>query len=149
MLSSHIRALTGERNMNKGLGYALINLGRRAFVGTPIQHLKITNAIYTRIFRAMYAEGIATAEYKGVTLTLPTKDTTIVPSILGGYYESLELDLFAKAAEESRTVLDIGANIGLFSCVAGKAMRTGGSSTHLSLCRKMPRTFDRTCSTTI
>jgi FkbM family methyltransferase len=112
--------------MNKNLGYVLINLGRKAFIGTPIQKLKITSIIYARIFRTMYREGDATAEYKGVKLTLPTKDTAIVPSILGGYFESLELDLFAKAAEGSTTVLDIGANIGLFSCVAGKALQTGG-----------------------
>jgi FkbM family methyltransferase len=113
--------------VNKKFGYALINLGRRVFVGTPIHRLKITNVIYDRIFRSMYREGEATAEYKGVKLTLPTKDTAIVPSILGGYFESLELDLFAKAAEGSAIVLDIGANIGLFSCVAGKALRSDGA----------------------
>jgi FkbM family methyltransferase len=113
--------------MNKNFGYALINLGRRAFVGTPIQKLRITSVVYNKIFRSMYREGDATAEYKGVKLTLPTKDTAIVPSILGGYFESLELDLFAKAAERSTTVLDVGANIGLFSCVAGKALQSGGA----------------------
>ena len=82
---------------------------------------------YDKIFRSMYREGEATAEYKGVKLTLPTKDTAIVPSILGGYFESLELDLFAKAAEGSTIVLDVGANIGLFSCVAGKALQSGGA----------------------
>jgi FkbM family methyltransferase len=112
--------------MNKNFGYAIINLGRKAFVGTPVQKLKITSVIYAKIFRAMYREGDTTTEYKGVKLTLPTKDTAIVPSILGGYFESLELDLFAKAAEGSATVLDVGANIGLFSCVAGKALRVGG-----------------------
>jgi FkbM family methyltransferase len=113
--------------MNKNFGYGLINLGRKAFVGTPVQKFKITSVIYAKIFRAMYPEGDATAEYKGVKLTLPTKDTAIVPSILGGYFEALELDLFAKAAEKSTTILDVGANIGLFSCVAGKAMPAGGA----------------------
>ncbi len=113
--------------MNKNFGYALINLGRRAFVGTPVQRLKITSIIYAKIFRSMYREGDATAEYKGVKLTLPTKDTAIVPSILGGYFESLELDLFAKAVEVSTTVLDVGANIGLFSCVAGKVLQGRGA----------------------
>ncbi len=116
----------GGATVNKNFGYVLINLGRRAFAGTPVQRLKITNVIYTRIFRAMYAEGDVTTEYKGVKLTLPTKDTAIVPSILGGYFESLELDLFAKAAEGSATVIDVGANIGLFSCVVAKALQAGG-----------------------
>lgn len=118
--------MLGGGVMNKNFGYILINLGRKAFVGTPVQKLKITSAIYAKIFRAMYRKGNATAEYKGVKLTLPTKDTAIVPSILGGYFESLELDVFAKAAEGSTTVLDVGANIGLFSCVAGKALQAGG-----------------------
>ncbi len=112
--------------MDKNFGYVLINLGRKAFAGTPVQKLKITGIIYAKIFRAMYPEGDTTAEYKGVKLTLSTKDTAIVPSILGGYFESLELDLFAKAAEGSKIVFDVGANIGLFSCVAGKALQAGG-----------------------
>jgi FkbM family methyltransferase len=126
-LESVSKAVEAAEAMNKNFGYALINLGRKAFVGTPVQKLRITSVIYNKIFRSMYREGDATAEYKGVKLTLPTKDTAIVPSILGGYFESLELDLFAKAAERSTTVLDIGANIGLFSCVAGKALQSGGA----------------------
>jgi FkbM family methyltransferase len=114
--------LLGRGAMNKSLGYFLISLGRKAFVGTPVQRLRITNAVYAKIFRAMYRGGDVTAEYKGVKLTLPTKDTAIVPSILGGYFESLELE----AVEVSTTVLDVGANIGLFSCVAGKVLQGRG-----------------------
>ena len=135
--------------MNKNFGYVLINLGRKVFVGTPVQKLKITGLIYTKIFRSMYPEGDATAEYKGVKLTLPTKDTTIVPSILGGYFESLELDLFAKAAEGSATVLDVGANIGLFSCVAGKALQAGGVVYAFEPVAENASTSDRTSSITI
>ena len=105
--------------MNKSLGYRLIQVGRKLFVGTPIQRLKITSVIYARIFHSMYPEGDAATEYKGVKLNLPTKDTAIVPSILGGYFESLELDYFARAAAGSKIVLDVGANVGLYSCVAG------------------------------
>jgi FkbM family methyltransferase len=114
-----VRTYSRGRAMKESLGYRLIQVGRRLFVGTPIQRLKITSVIYARIFHSMYAEGDATTEYKGVKLTLPTKDTTIVPSILGGYFESLELDFFARAAAGSNVVLDVGANVGLYSCVAG------------------------------
>ena len=77
--------------MNKNFGYFLINLGRKVFVGTPVQRLRITSAVYAKIFRAMYREGDATAEYKGVKLTLPTKDTAIVPSIRGIATERLRV----------------------------------------------------------
>lgn len=112
--------------MNKRLGYRLIRLGRKAFARTPIQRLKITGIVYEGIFRSMYPDAEATAEYKGVKLTVPTKDLSMVPSILGGYFESLELDYFARAAAASKTVVDVGANIGLYSCVAATRLQPGG-----------------------
>ena len=58
-----MRSILGVGVMNKSLGYRLIQVGRKLFVGTPIQRLKITSVIYARIFHSMYPEGDAATEY--------------------------------------------------------------------------------------
>ena len=74
----------------------------------------------------MYGGKEKKAHYKGVDLFLPTKDTTLVPGVLGGYYESKELDIFIDACKRAETIVDVGANIGLYSIIASKNIKKGG-----------------------
>lgn len=56
--------------------------------------------------------------FRGQKLLLPTKDTTIVPGLINGDYEDYELHVFEKLIESKMIVLDIGANIGVYSLIA-------------------------------
>jgi FkbM family methyltransferase len=98
---------------------------RRLFWGTPISRLAVTEVIYRAAIRAMYGTGEREALYKGHRLMLPCADATIAPGILGGYYESLELDIFAEACRSADVVLDVGANLGLYAVHAAAHARPG------------------------
>jgi FkbM family methyltransferase len=108
------------------MGFSVIKFARKIFAGTPIQKFKITAYIYDKLFHSLYGNGDINVDYKGMKLVVPGKDSTIVPSIVGGYFETIELDLFRLAATKSKTIVDVGANIGLFSVLAAQNARVGG-----------------------
>ncbi|WP_051367475.1 FkbM family methyltransferase [Hamadaea tsunoensis] len=105
--------------------HAAVLGARKLLWGTPISRLAVTERLYRAAIRAMYGSGEREALYKGHRLTVPCADATIVPGILGGYYESLELDIFAEACRDAATVLDVGANLGLYAVHAARHARPG------------------------
>lgn len=104
---------------NIGLGF--IRFNKNIFAETPVQKWKLTAYIYRKVFFLSVGSGEKKVAYKGIDLYLPAKDTTIVPSIIGGYFESLELDVFAEVAKKSKFFLDVGGNIGLYSVLGLKS----------------------------
>lgn len=105
----------------------VIRVARRLIANTPLQRLPLTTAIYRRVFRLGYPSDEVSISFRGVNLTLPTGDVTIVPGLIGGYYEKIGLDVFERLCATSRSVVDVGANIGLFSCLAASRLAAGGS----------------------
>jgi len=103
------------------ISISIIKFARSIFANTPANRWVITAKIKSAIFKLAIKEEELEVEYYGVRLLLPTKDTSLVPSIVGGYYEKLELLIFQKACEGSKIILDVGGNIGLFSLVASRA----------------------------
>jgi FkbM family methyltransferase len=95
-----------------------IKMARQLFANTPIQRLSLTTKIYRSVFRFGNSDEEVTVSFRGITLLAPTKDETIVPGLVGGFYERIELDVFERLAAMSKTIVDVGANIGLYSCVA-------------------------------
>ena len=84
----------------------------------PHQKLSLTTKVYTKVFRFGSPSDEVTTEFRGVELTIPTKDITIVPGLVGGFYEKIELDVFERLTAVSKTIIDVGANVGLYSCIA-------------------------------
>ena len=62
----------------------------------------------------------ATLEVDGIRLVMNRQDPVICGALTLGCYERFELDVFRSALAEGMNVLDIGANIGLFTVVASK-----------------------------
>jgi len=107
--------------MLKKISLAILKLFRKLFSGTPVQSWTITSKIYAFVFHGAYGKGDIDTTYKTVKLTLPAKDTTIVPSIVGGYFESMELDAFKLlSAKSNNSIIDVGGNVGLYSILAAK-----------------------------
>jgi FkbM family methyltransferase len=102
----------------------MIRVGRRLIANTPVQRLPLTTEIYRRVFRLGYPSDEVRTNFRGLDLALPTSDVTIVPGLIGGYYEKLELDLFERLCAASRTVLDVGGNIGLFASLAAARLQS-------------------------
>lgn len=105
---------------------AVIRVARRLVANTPIQRLHLTTAIYRKVFRLGYPAAEVTTRFRGSSLTVPTGDVTLVPGLIGGYYEQIELDVFQQVCETSLVVVDVGANVGLFTCLAANRVPAGG-----------------------
>src|SRR6185437_3046773 len=97
---------------------AVIKSARRLFARTPIEKLPLTTKIKSKVFRFSGATGEVTANFRGIRLTVPAGDIIMAPGLVGGYYEQIELDVFEQLAAISATIVDVGANIGLYCCIA-------------------------------
>jgi FkbM family methyltransferase len=64
--------------------------------------------------------------FRGTVLAIPSDELSILPTLLDGTYERRELDLFCACCSPGATVLDIGANIGIFTVLAANAVGTEG-----------------------
>lgn len=65
-------------------------------------------------------------EMSGVTLVLNRDDAIVSGNIALGCYETYNLELFEKLLRPGMCVLDVGANIGLYSAIAARMVGTGG-----------------------
>ncbi|MFI6502598.1 FkbM family methyltransferase [Nonomuraea typhae] len=99
-------------------------VARTLLRGRSVRRLPLVNVLYQRVFRMGVAPGAVVA-YRGVRLSGPAWDNTIMPSISGGYYEEFEVSLFEKLAGLGGTVVDVGANIGVYACAGGARMPSG------------------------
>jgi FkbM family methyltransferase len=64
--------------------------------------------------------------YRGLSLTGPAHDFSIVHQLFAGYYEEVEVALFERLAADSKMIIDIGANIGLYSCIGAARIPASG-----------------------
>ena len=65
-------------------------------------------------------------ERRGVKLAINPTDPVISGALLFGVYENGELDLFEKLLRPGMTVVDVGANIGLYTALAAKGVGPTG-----------------------
>jgi FkbM family methyltransferase len=105
----------------------MIKGARKLFARTPVERLRLTTTIKTKVFRFGGATGDVTADFRGVRLTFPAKDVILAPGLIGGFYERIELDIFEQLAAASTTIIDVGANIGLYCCIAAGRLPATGS----------------------
>jgi len=100
---------------------AQIKLARKLFYNTPVQKWPLTTYIYDKVFHLGYSRGDLSTTYFGALLTFPGRDLTITPGLVGGFYERYEIQLFQDICKVSKRIVDVGANIGLYAVIAGKA----------------------------
>ncbi|TDB98364.1 FkbM family methyltransferase, partial [Nonomuraea longispora] len=104
-------------------------LARTLLRGRSVRRLPLVNRLYHTVFRLGHTTTgrDAEARYRGLTLTGPAWDTAIMPSVSAGYYEEFEVTLFERLAAASRTILDVGANIGIYACTGAAHLPPGGT----------------------
>lgn len=117
-----IRTMRAARAANRS------RLARALLRGRSVRRLPLVNRIYHGVFRLGVAQDAA-LDYRGVKLTGPAWDNTIMPSISGGYYEEFEVSLFEKLAGCGGHVVDVGANIGVYTCSGAARLGAGGRLT--------------------
>jgi FkbM family methyltransferase len=104
-----------------------IKASRKLFRNTWVHRLPITSKIYNGVFSMLYGGVEKEIVFHGIKLLVPTKDTSMVPSIINQDYEQFELDIFRKIVKPGNTVLDIGANLGIYSIIGSKLVGKDGS----------------------
>ncbi len=103
----------------------VIRVARKLFRNTWVHRLPLTTRLYRYLFYTVYRGVEKEVEFRGNRYIIPTTDITIAPSLLSGDYESFELDLFEQVLRPGMTVLDIGANIGIYSINAARRISPG------------------------
>ncbi len=105
----------------------VIKISRHLFYNTPIHRNKYVNIIYRKLFRSAYTPGQELlVDYENNQYYFPSDDITILPSLLNDNYEKTEIELFKKIIRPGMTVVDVGANVGLYSVIASKAVGRDG-----------------------
>jgi FkbM family methyltransferase len=104
---------------------AVIRVARKLLRNTWVHKLPLTERIYRQFFYHAYHGAEKEVEFRGNRYIIPTTDITIAPSLLSGEFESFEIDLFERVLRPGMTVLDIGANIGIYSIKAARQISPG------------------------
>ena len=104
----------------------LIKTAKWIAKGTSVEYLPITSYVYGKVFRYAYPDEELTVNIDGVRLAVPNKDTAMVSGLVGGFYEPLQLAIFNELCHLSSNFIDVGANIGLYACVAARSLPADG-----------------------
>jgi len=106
----------------------IIKIGKILFYNTPFHRSKLVNVIYEKLFHSVYKKDeILEVPYLGCIFKIPARDMTILPSLINNDYERYVLDLYKQILKPGMTVVDIGANIGIFSILGAKVVGTTGT----------------------
>lgn len=111
---------------NKNVALSTIRLGRRLFANTPVNKWPLAGKVRGWLFRQGYGEVDSIIEYKGVRISAPARDLSLIPGLVGGYYEATELEVFMALAAASRNIIDVGGNIGLYTVLGAKQLPAEG-----------------------
>lgn len=108
------------KNYRQRISGKLIYSARRAFYNTPVMRWRVTGYVYDKVFSYGMPDLTKPLAFRNVNLYLDPKDRSYAPTMVGGYYEKHELDIFDDVSKLSATFLDVGANIGMYSIIAAK-----------------------------
>jgi FkbM family methyltransferase len=103
----------------------LIVAARRALAHTPLARSRWVSLARARLFDLVAPDLSEPVAFRGASLYLHPGDRGYVPSVVGGYYERFELDIFQALAREARVVFDVGANVGIYTvlgCLAAPGL---------------------------
>jgi FkbM family methyltransferase len=67
-----------------------------------------------------------TVEVDGITLCLNPTDPVLSSALAFGIYENYEREVFGQFCREGATVVDVGANVGLYTAIAAAKVGKGG-----------------------
>lgn len=113
------------------IALAVVAVTRRAFRGTWFQQLPMVTSIYRAVMRAGLGRVLEhEVVFRGARFLIPSKDVTILPSLLLGDYESTAIEAFLRLVGNlppGSAILDVGGNIGLYTVLAGQVLDNRGT----------------------
>lgn len=122
---------SGNLSAKQRLTAALINFGRVAGRKTGLGRTSISRGISRALYGHVFPQGEPAPEiyYRGLRLTVPEGDRAALPHLLAGGFEELGISVFERLSAASREIFDVGANIGVYSCVGAAHILRDGSVT--------------------
>jgi FkbM family methyltransferase len=89
---------------------------RDNFRGSSLHRSKFANILYQLLWKVLAdKDSTRSVRFRNLTFSVPTNEITILPSLIDGTYELNELNFFLNHLEPNAVVLDVGANIGIYS----------------------------------
>ena len=120
-----ISPMPAQETVRQKVAMRTIALGRRLFANTAVQRLPITTRVLKRVFALGYGTDELKIDFRGVRLSVPADDITVVPGLVGGFYEEIELGIFEKLAAQSSLIVDVGGNVGVYACIGAARSPSG------------------------
>lgn len=99
------------------LAFRLMYLARRYLFHTWLGRTRLAERLYALIFDLIAPDLTEPVVFRDVSLYVDPRDRACVPSIVAGYFEQKELDVFQALAREADVLFDVGANFGLYSVI--------------------------------
>ncbi|HZU20790.1 MAG TPA: FkbM family methyltransferase [Gaiellaceae bacterium] len=109
----------------------MLEVARRRLKGTPVQNWRVTSALYRRYVRYL-SRGLpggsdsVRVSFRGLELEIERGDITMLPTLLSGEYEAEEIDTLSALLRQRAAFVDVGANVGVYSLLAARALESGG-----------------------
>ncbi len=103
-------------------------MSRGALKNTRFENSFLVSSVY-KMFFSLGFQGSApemSFNFHGYTFITSTKDKSMLPGLLNQTYELNEFNFFKKVLKADWVVLDIGANIGLYSKIASDLVGPAG-----------------------
>jgi FkbM family methyltransferase len=94
-----------------------IYVARKYLFHTRLGKTQFAARVYALVFDLSAPDLTKPVVFRGVPLYVDPKDKSIVPSMVGGYFEEKELDIFEQLVGEASVFFDVGANIGVYSVI--------------------------------
>ncbi|MEO5690815.1 MAG: FkbM family methyltransferase [Candidatus Saccharimonadales bacterium] len=105
-------------NVKKATSEKTIFLLRKMLYNTPIMRWSFATYLYDKVFSLGMPDLTKPIKFRGSDFYIDPNDRSYVPTMVAGYYEKHELDLFEDIVQRSKVFLDIGANVGMYSVLA-------------------------------
>lgn len=95
----------------------VVYFARRHLFHTRLAKTPLAARVYALIFNLSAPDLTKPVVFRNVSLYVDPADRAVVPSIVAGYFEAKELDVFEALAAQAEVFFDVGANIGLYSVI--------------------------------
>ena len=116
-----------KQSFGESLLLQVIRVLRKLFYNTPIHRSHLLNLFYERIFHMFFKDPLVQVSFESFDFKIPSRDITILPSLLNGCYETYEIQLLKDILLAGMTFIDVGANIGLYTLIGSRLVGEFGN----------------------
>jgi FkbM family methyltransferase len=103
-----------------------IQAGKRWIKGTSFENSQLVGFLYRLITKLGFGQNSSIVRFGEIELEMDTNDRSMAPGLRNGTYEQDEILFFKSELRPGTIVLDVGANIGLYSLIAAKIIGSDG-----------------------